>query len=200
MKVALGIVQPITVNVVDDLTGLGSRDLTMLPLSAASPASIAQLQIALLLLNAMPVRSFNAGICGDRRWYFSCRSDHLVASSVMLARREAINLLLICEKSITMPTPHLVVAPAHLSGDHRPLTILTGATDNFSSPAIIWRTVLLHALVVHQTIAVSGVFSAASINAANSIFLGWCHLQTISQKIDIYKFLRNLIVARGVQR
>jgi len=168
MQVASRIVQRVAVNVVDDLSRLGVRNLSVLPLAPRALATVSQtfgLKVrcvrAVCLFNGRQARADRLQRRGGWR-------HHLVAAPLVFAGRQAIDFLAVREQGVTVAVPHLVVPNTELARRHRPVAVQAMAPDLFAAPSVFRAPVLLHALVVHEAKAVSCVLSTATFDGAKN--------------------------------
>jgi hypothetical protein len=190
MQISSVIVQPVPVNVVDNFTTLRSGNPAMLPLAAAHTAATLALFVESGAVGL--IRTFNRRING---WW---RVNHLssqtvgdVAAPQLSPRRHASTLVFVGIERITVTLPHLVMAHAHFSGSNGAFAVLASPSDNTAAPLVFRGAVLLDALEVHQAIALSGMFSAATIDRALAIKFGWGHVNSISSRQVYIKAIGN---------
>lgn len=167
MKVLSLIVHRIAVNMVDDLSPRGARNLAVFPLAPVALAAITKPKVALLLIGSMPMALLNGRVRRDGGGRFRDRADHSVTAAVMLPVGQATNLPLVGMKGVAVAVPHLVMPPAHLARDRRPFAVRAGATDHLPAPSVFRRSVPLHSLVVHEAEAVRCVLSIAAVDCAD---------------------------------
>lgn len=166
MKVAQVIVEPVAIDVVDNLARLRTSNFPMLPLTPASLAAVAKAVGCRLQPLGEPVRLLNTwprrlclSIGGDRR-------DHLIASPAVRPIVSAISLLLVGIKRIAVLPVHLVVPETHLLGYRRAVAITARPANLSTAPFVIRRSVPLHSLVVHKAKSVCRVFPTAAVDLA----------------------------------
>lgn len=168
MQILAHVVEPIAINMMDDLTRRRARNFAVLPSFAVSPrgtrAGAQPLRVKCLPIWA--VRSFRGGVC--RHGICNRSGDDLVSTPHVLARRQSCNFPRIGVQRIAVPVPHLVVTHAHLAGDDGPPAVCALPPNHLPAPAVIRRAMPLDALVVHQAEAVRRMFSAAAINVAET--------------------------------
>lgn len=167
MQVRSTIIQPVSVDVVNNLSWFCPSDFAVFPLSAAAFASVPQTKVSCLLPNTVPVALFYRGVGGNSYWNVGYGTDHPVSTALMLPAWKPVLFALVAVKRIAVLVPHLIMSPAHLSGDDRALAMSAGAPDDLPSPTVVGRAVPLHPLIVHQAKAVGRVFPVASGNVAS---------------------------------
>lgn len=188
MQVTQLIIQRISVDVVDDLSGLCASHLAMLPLLSISRldacgANALGIKGATMQL----VRFFGHGRCRLRRHKVNNRAGDFVAASHVFAGREAFHLFRIRVQGVSMPVPHLVMPHAQITGCNGPIAMQAFAANFLPAPLVFGRPMLFDSLVVHQTKAMGRMFSTAIFDSAkwHSLFPIGCTNFTTS------KFLGN---------
>ncbi|ANV24489.1 hypothetical protein [Agrobacterium pusense] len=169
MQVRQRVIQLVTVNVVDDLTGLRTGNFSMFPLTAASLGSVSQSK-RLNPFVKMPVALLNGGTGNFGDMIICNGGNHLISSPVVLSMRKSANLLFVGVKRVAMVAKHLVVPHAKVLGDCRSVTMFTGQANRLTAPSVVESAMLLQPLIVHEAETSSGVLPTAAFNVANSIF------------------------------
>lgn len=182
------VVGGIQVDVVNDFTLLRLCDFAVFPFA---PRSLRAIPKAMVLnqRGMGPVAFLDDCICG---WRGFCdrvrhRAYHQVAAPLVRAARQAVLLLFVRVKRVTVPMPHLIVPDAHLARRDRAVAVFTGAANDAAGPPIFGRTMPHLTLVVHQTKTVCSVPPATSVDGAKAIVFLGCHAGSISR----YKALGN---------
>lgn len=179
VKIINLVIERVSINVVDYLSSLGASYFSVLPLASVPIRAITKP----VTVKAYPVMAVGLFMLRSRwvrfRHFCNWRYHH-VSPARMSARFQAINLPFIGVERIPMLSPHLIMSHAHFPSGDRSVAVLAGSPDDDSSPPVIRRPVLLHSLVVHQAKAMSGMFSAASFNFANSVLHRRSHRRPFS--------------------
>ncbi len=171
MQVLQLIIQRVPINVVDDLTRFGVRNLAMLPLPAASLGAVAQSlgnkvrrvgSVGFLCDGQLPANSLKGRGCGRY---------HLVSAAHVFARRKRFNLLGIGVQGVAVSVPHLVMPNAKFPGGDGPIAVQTCAANFLAAPLVFGRPMLFDSLVVHQTKAMGRMFSTAIFDSAKWHYL-----------------------------
>lgn len=165
MQVRQGIIQLITVNVMDNLTGFRACNFPVFPLATASLAPVTKPKWLNPFVE-MTISLFNRGTCNSCNVVIGNRGNHFISSSMMLAVLKAANLLLVGIQSIAVISEHLIVAHAKSLRYSGPVAVFAGHPDRFSTPSIIKGPMLFEALVVHKAESMRGVLSSAPFNVA----------------------------------
>ena len=166
MKIFSSVIQPVSINVMDDFSRLRSSNLAMLPLLTVVPffpRLPSSLSIKCLTVSAVCF----FGACASRFGWsqFRIRGD-FVTSPHVLPWRKTVNFLRVGVERITMSMPHLVVPHTHITSGNWSFAVEALTANNLAAPCVINRAVFFHALVVHQAKTVGGMFAATSLNAA----------------------------------
>lgn len=166
MKIFSSVIQPVSINVMDDFSRLRSSNLAMLPLLTVVPFCAGRPNsLSVKRLTVSAVCFF--GACSSRLGWsqFRIRGD-FVTSPHVLSWRKTVNFFRVGVERITMSVPHLVVPHTHITSSNWSFAVKALTANNLAAPCVINRAVFFHALVVHQAKTMSGMFAAASFNAA----------------------------------
>jgi hypothetical protein len=176
------VVGGVQVDVVNDFTLPRLCNFAVFPFAPVSLRAIPK-AVVLNHRGVGPVALLNGWICDWRgfRDRVHHRAYHQVAVPLVRAARQAVLLLFIRVKRVTVPMPHLIVPDAHLACRDRTVTVFTGAANDAASPPIFRRSMPHLALVVHQAKSVCSVSSAASVDGARAIGSLGCHKGSISR-------------------
>lgn len=178
MQVLYRVVGWVAVDVVDDVSAFSPRNLSMLPFAPGALRSISKSarDVSFGMVSIM-LRYGCVGWCRSRCVCYW--TDHDVASMPKVrAVFHAAFFLLVGVCWITVTVPHLVVPPAHFTGNGLALAVSARPPDCPPSPLVIWGSMLLHSLVVHEAKSIRGMFAAASFNAAFFVELVCWHAST----------------------
>lgn len=177
MQVFWRVIQPVAINVVDDLTRFRVGDLSVFPLLSVvpfCPGGSDALRFSCLLMRPICLfRRFIAWFGGRQK---GCIANNFVSATHVFARRQAADLFLVGVERVTVELPHLVVPHAHFAGSDRSIAVGALPPNNFPAPFVFGCAVLLGAPVVHQAKVMCRMFSSAAINTAKSlVFAGVVH-------------------------
>jgi hypothetical protein len=168
MQVSRIVVARIAVDMVDDLAGLGSCDLPMLPFASGPLGTVPQALRALGQPGMSPVRLLGHNA---RRISSRChrrnRAHHPIAAPQVRSVWHPGNLSLVGVERVAVAAEHLVVPVAQVAGNRGPVAMQAWAAHDLSAPSVLRRAMPLHSLVVHEAQAVCGMFSTASLNRAS---------------------------------
>lgn len=150
MKIFSSVIQPVSINVMDDFSRLRSSNLAMLPLLTVVPfCAGCPNSLSVKRLTVSAVCFF--GACSSRLGWsqFRIRGD-FVTSPHVLSWRKTVNFFRVGVERITMSVPHLVVPHTHITSSNWSFAVKALTANNLAAPRVINRAVFFHALVVHQ--------------------------------------------------
>lgn len=165
MQVRSLIVQPVAVNVVDDLAAFGSSNLTVFPLPTPDGARALSLCAKRRAVGA--IRFFNFwGCCRRREFHHPAVLHGDIPAPKLAAGRHRPFLFIVSVQRIAVVAAHLVVAHAKLLCGYRPIAMKAPTPNDLSSPSVLGGAVFTNPLVMHEAVAVRGMFSTATTNRA----------------------------------
>lgn len=176
MKIGNVVIAGIKIDVMDYFATFSIREFSVFPFPPIAVRSIPK-TLRLVKFGMRSISLGDSGISGDMGLSAFChRANHCVTPAFVCPIWQAVLFLLIRIQGISVAMPHLVMTSAHPASHNWALTVFTCTSDNFSSPPILWTSVLSDALIVHQAESVRYVLSSTLRNGAFLVKFWRCHI------------------------
>lgn len=187
MQVVGQVVCPVSINMVDYLSALGTSYFSMFPFASASIAAVPQSQSAVLRCRRT-IRLGCRRLRCNRHQAISGRRDHPVSAPSVLPWGKSLNLLGVGIQRVAVFAGHEVVTVAKVFGEHWSVAKGAGSANHFAAPSIVRRPVPLHSLVVHEAKVAGSVLPPASLYRAFSVFARCRHRQSFPFPKTLYSY------------